>query len=275
MIKLLSFCIAFVLCIHHATLLADDANIEFIFGNVQQGNLIIAQTHPSNSIIIQGRQVKLDAKGRFVFGLGRDAQDDLFIEIHKPDNTTVRETFKIDTRQYSVQKITGVDQKYVTPPDDVLKRIQQDNADVALARKSSKAEPSFLNSGFAWPAKGPISGVYGSQRVFNGVPKRPHFGLDIAGPVGTPVVAPAAGVVTLVNPDMYYSGGTLIIDHGFGISSTFIHLSKIHVAVGQEVKQGELIADIGATGRVTGPHLDWRVNWYDERLDPQLLLSLQ
>ena len=126
-------------------------------------------------------------------------------------------------------------------------------------------------AGFQWPAIGPISGVYGSQRIYNGTPRSPHYGVDVAVPTGTPVLAPSSGVVTLAEPDLFYSGGTIILDHGFRLSSSFLHLSKVHVAVGQEVKQGELIGEVGATGRATGPHLDWRMSWRNQRIDPQLL----
>lgn len=246
--------------------------IEFLLGRFQQGNLVVAKTFPLSTVHVNERLVNVDKQGRFVFGIGRDDTDAVVITIKQPDTTSITRSFPIESRSYDTQKITGVDQKYVSPPEAVLQRIQQDNRQVKQARAKSSASPIFFDSGFIWPADGPITGVYGSQRIFNGVPKRPHFGLDIAGPVGAKVVAPASGIVMLAHNDMYYSGGTLIIDHGFGISSTFIHLSDIHVTVGQKVQQGELIANIGATGRVTGPHLDWRINWYNQRLDPQLLL---
>ena len=126
---------------------------------------------------------------------------------------------------------------------------------------------------FAWPARGRISGVYGSQRILNGEPRRPHFGVDVAAPTGTPVYAPAPGIVTLAHEDMYFSGGTLIIDHGHGLSSSFLHLSEILVEAGTYVSRGDLIARIGATGRASGPHLDWRMNWLDRRVDPQRLVK--
>ena len=132
---------------------------------------------------------------------------------------------------------------------------------------------AYYSEGFAWPAKGRISGVYGSQRVLNGEPRRPHYGLDIAAPKGTDVYAPADGLITMAHPDMYFSGGTIILDHGQGLSSTFLHLSKILVEAGTFVKQGDLIARMGMTGRASGPHLDWRMNWLDRRVDPQPLLS--
>ena len=143
---------------------------------------------------------------------------------------------------------------------------------VATARQH-RDNQAYYSQGFAWPAKGRISGVYGSQRVLNGEPRRPHFGLDIAAPEGTNVFAPADGLITLTHPDMYFSGGTIILDHGQGLSSTFLHLSKILVEAGTFVKQGDLIARIGATGRASGPHLDWRMNWLDRRVDPQPLMS--
>lgn len=250
-----------------------EESIELLLGRFQQGNLVVAKTTPLSTVHVNDRVVNVDKQGRFTFGIGRDDTDAVVISIKSSDDTApIIRSFPVETRSYNTQKISGIAQKYVSPPQEVLDRIQQDNHQVKQARAKSTALPVFFDSGFIWPADGPITGIYGSQRVFNGVPKRPHFGLDIAGPVGTKVVAPASGTVMLVHDDMYYSGGTLIIDHGFGISSTFIHLSDIHVNVGQKVQQGQLIADIGATGRVTGPHLDWRVNWYAHRLDPQLLL---
>lgn len=267
--------VLFVLCLAGLSVSAytADETIALLLGRFQQGNLVVAKTAPLSTVHVNDRVVNVDKQGRFVFGIGRDDTDDVVITIKSSDGTApITHSFPVETRRYNTQKINGVAQKYVSPPEDVLERIQQDNRQVKKARAKSTALPVFFDSGFIWPADGPITGVYGSQRVFNGVPKRPHFGLDIAGPVGTKVVAPASGIVTLAHNNMYYSGGTLIIDHGFGISSTFIHLSKIHVNVGQKIQQGELIADIGATGRVTGPHLDWRINWYAQRLDPQLLL---
>lgn len=143
---------------------------------------------------------------------------------------------------------------------------------VATARQH-RDNHAYYAQGFTWPAKGRISGVYGSQRVLNGKPRNPHFGLDIAAPDGTEVFAPADGLVTLTHPDMLLSGGTIILDHGQGLSSTFLHLSKILVEAGAFVKQGDLIALIGSTGRASGPHLDWRMNWLDRRVNPQPLLS--
>lgn len=231
-----------------------------------QGGLVFGQTEPETSIQVFGKSVYVDAQGKFIFGLGRDVKSTLDIVVNGESKS-----YPVKQRQYQLQKIEGVDQKYVKPPASVQERIKNDAALVWGARQGLLKKDYFAE-GFIWPAEGPVTGVYGSQRVFNGVPKRPHYGLDIAGPVGSKVVAPVSGVVRLSHNDMYYSGGTLVIDHGYGLTSTFIHLSRIHVAKGEEVKQGQLIAEIGATGRVTGPHLDWRMNWYDQRLDPYLVL---
>lgn len=239
---------------------------------VQQGAMLSGKTD-AEKLIVLGREIPVAEDGHFVFGVGRDAEPVLTIQLIAKSGETVSKELKVQQRVYDIQRIEGVAQKYVSPPEEVLDRIRSDAAAVRAARESPGSARQDYRQGFIWPAEGRISGVYGSQRVFNGVPKRPHFGLDIAAPVGTPVIAPASGVVSLAHADMYYSGGTLILDHGAGISSTFIHLSRILVEHGQEVEQGQVIAEIGATGRVTGPHLDWRINWFDQRLDPQLLVA--
>jgi murein DD-endopeptidase MepM/ murein hydrolase activator NlpD len=240
--------------------------------SIQPGQLVVAQAPPNSMVKVGDKPVQVSDQGIFVFGVGRDATASLKIQLQQ-DKQTITHLVPIDSRQYKTDKITGVEKKYVSPPEDVLARIRQDNQQIGAARATNSDRTDFL-APIVWPATGRISGVYGSQRVFNGVPKRPHFGLDIANKTGSTVVAPWSGKVVLAVDDMYYSGGTLIIDHGFGVTSTYIHLSKITVEVGQEIKQGEKIAEIGATGRVTGPHLDWRINWFNERLDPALLFDL-
>jgi len=181
--------------------------------------------------------------------------------------------FKPKQRHYKIQRIKGISKKIMHPDPKALRRIKQDNTKIAKGRKTNSLLNAFAH-GFIAPSKGTITGVYGSQRVFNGQAKRPHFGLDFAGKTGEAVYSPADGVVTLFVADMFYSGGTLLIDHGHGINSTFLHLSKAHVKVGDKVKQGQLIAEIGASGRATGPHLDWRVNWFNVRIDPALALKI-
>jgi murein DD-endopeptidase MepM/ murein hydrolase activator NlpD len=240
-------------------------------GEMTQGSLIRGQVPVGHLVWLNDKPLKVSPDGYFAFGFGRDAE--LTQQLKWLDNKGAEhaQSLQLQPRTYDIQKIEGIPSKYVSPPKEVSERIQLDNRQVGKARTLDDERTDFYQD-FIWPAAGPISGVYGSQRVFNGTPKRPHFGLDVAGPTGTAVYAPANGIVTLFVPDMYYSGGTMIIDHGHGVSSTFLHLSKGHVEAGTTVKQGDLVAEIGATGRATGPHLDWRINWFKERLDPALLV---
>ena len=247
-------------------------------GELTQGSLLRGKLAPSGEIRLgaelnSAQIIAVNENGHFAFGFGRDAalEHKLWWRESKQSEWQSR-LLRLSKRAYKTDNIEGVAQKYVAPPKEVSARIRSDNRLVANARAVT-SEFDFFTQAFIRPAQGRISGVYGSQRIFNGVPKRPHYGLDIAAPIGTSVIAPAAGVVSLVHADMYYSGGTLIIDHGMGVSSTFIHLDSILVQEGQTVEQGEPIATIGATGRVTGAHLDWRVNWFKTRLDPALLLT--
>jgi murein DD-endopeptidase MepM/ murein hydrolase activator NlpD len=236
-------------------------------GEMTQGSLIRGQVPVGHQVWLNEQRLKISPNGYFVFGFGRDAK------LKWIDNQGVQhiQLLQLQPRIYNIQKIEGVPSKFVSPPKEVGERIKLDNQQIAKARSLNDERIDFYPD-FIWPAAGPISGVYGSQRVFNGTPKRPHFGVDVAAPTGTSVYAPANGIVTLFVPDMYYSGGTMIIDHGHGVSSTLLHLSKGHVVAGTPVKQGDLVAEIGATGRATGPHLDWRINWFKERLDPALLV---
>jgi murein DD-endopeptidase MepM/ murein hydrolase activator NlpD len=237
-----------------------------------QGALITGKTS-AKALFVNDIEVEVAADGHFVFGFGRDAAKSVAIKQVMDDAVTHELRYEVAQRNYDIQKIEGVASKYVSPPAAVTERIRSDNRAVKRARSLVDLKRRAYLEGFQLPAKGPISGVYGSQRVFNGVPKRPHYGLDIAAPVGTPVYAPVSGIVTLAHDDMYYSGATLILDHGRGVSSTFLHLSEITVEEGQLVEKGQLIAKIGKSGRVTGPHLDWRMNWKSQRIDPQLLLA--
>lgn len=249
-----------------------NANID-LKGNHIQGGMVVGNSEESiTSASIDGVKIPIHPNKRlFVYGYGRDAKDKSTLSVIFESGKAYNKTFNIEQREYKIDKVNGVAQKYVSPPESVLERIRNDSKIVKQARAKSSFRTDFVIPATK-PAQGRISGVYGSQRVFNGVPKRPHFGLDIAAPTGTKVIAPWSGKVVLSEPELYYSGGTLIIDHGLGITSTYIHLSKLHVNVGDEINQGALIAEIGATGRVTGPHLDWRLNWFSRRLDPQLLL---
>ncbi|MDX1513147.1 MAG: M23 family metallopeptidase [Gammaproteobacteria bacterium] len=246
---------------------ASDLRLE---GKFIQGGLVIGHAPSGVRVSIDGAPVRVSDEGVFVFGFGRDAPASARLEIAYPDGRVTERVLDVEKRAYRIQRIDGLPERKVTPSEADLARISQEAAMVRAARARDDPRTDFLD-GFIWPATGRISGVYGSQRILNGEPRRPHFGVDVAGPVGTPVRAPAPGLVTLAHPDMFFSGGTLIIDHGHGLSSSFLHLSEILVEHGQRVRRGDLIARIGATGRATGPHLDWRMNWFDARIDPALL----
>lgn len=241
-------------------------------GNLTQGGMIIGKLDNPNSVYFNGKALKITKDGEFVFGFGRDADTKHTLTWVDQNGKQHTQDIVITKREYKIDRITGVEKKYVSPPDSVLARIKDDAKRVRAAR-AGESDFTYFKDTVLRPAKGRISGVYGSQRFFNGKPRNPHFGLDIANKTGTPVWAPLAGKVVMADPDLYYSGGTVIIDHGYGITSTYIHLNKIHVNVGDKVKVGDHFADIGATGRVTGPHLDWRFNWFNERLDPALLMT--
>jgi len=240
-------------------------------GDFLQGGLIFGQAVPGAEVTLNGRRVRVTAAGRFIFGFGRDAPPDAALEVAWPDGRVEMRHLAVAKRDYKIQRIDGLPPKMVTPPEAVLARIRAENGRIAEARAVDRAEPMF-ESGFVWPAIGPISGVFGSQRVLNGEPKRPHFGVDIAAPAGTPVTAPADGVVAIAHPDMYYTGGTVLMDHGHGLTSVYSHLKEVWAKEGARLRQGDPIGSIGATGRATGPHLDWRINWFDQRLDPALLV---
>lgn len=241
-------------------------------GEPRQGALLIGRTEPGALIRVDGESVRVGENGVFLVGFGRDAPQRARIEAVFPDGGRVHRDLPVAQREYVIQRIDGLPPRKVTPSKEDMARIRKEYALVRQARDRDDARQDFLG-GFEWPARGRISGVYGSQRVLNGKPRRPHYGVDVAAPVGTLVRAPAAGVVTLAHDDMFFSGGTLIVDHGHGLSSSFLHLHAILVKEGDQVRQGDPIAEIGATGRVTGAHLDWRMNLRGARLDPQLLVG--
>ena len=237
-----------------------------------QGSLFIGQTDPDNAVIYHNKSVMIDDNGQFILGFGRDAKLEQIYTIKDKSGQKTQHKLLLAPREYEIQRITGVEGKYVTPPKSRLERIRDDNRQIGQAR-AIRSETAYFNEGFLRPSIGRVTGVYGSQRYFNGKPRNPHYGLDYAAPTGTKVIAPATGTVVLAHPDMYFSGGTIILDHGMGLNTTFLHLSKLDVKVGEKVTQGEKIGEVGATGRVTGPHLDWRVNWGGVRLDPALVME--
>jgi murein DD-endopeptidase MepM/ murein hydrolase activator NlpD len=259
--------LAFVLAI--ASSLASAVELT---GTAVQGGLVFGKATPGSSVMLDGETVAISGEGHFVVGFGRDETGTRELQVTSADGSVFHKSMVVTAKEYAIERVDGLPPATVTPDPAAAARIREDARMVASARQHRDNRAWYAN-GFTWPAKGRISGVYGSQRILNGEPRRPHFGLDIAAPEGTAVFAPADGLVTMTHPDMYFSGGTIILDHGQGLSSTFLHLSKILVEAGTFVKQGDLIARIGATGRASGPHLDWRMNWLDRRVDPQPLMQ--
>ena len=240
-------------------------------GKFTQGALLRGQAPAGAKVTLNGETVQTNKDGKFVVGFEREAPLQQTLVVKLDNGQKWQRDITLEKREYNIQRIDGLEQKMVSPPAEVTARIKQDNINVANAR-SGNTDLDALFTRFEWPAKGVISGVYGSQRILNGVPKWPHYGLDIANETGTPVYAPVDGVVTMAD-DLYYSGNTLILDHGMRVFSTFLHMDTITVEVGETVKQGEQIGTIGSTGRSTGPHLDWRINLGKTRLDPQTIIS--
>lgn len=236
----------------------------------RQGSLLRGQVDPGHQILYDGREVKITENGWFVIGFDREAKPEQQVVEVTDSGERIVHDLKLKEREYNIQRVEGVPSRTVNPDPSDLKRIRAEAAQVRKARKTD-SDHSFFTDSFVWPTEGVITGVYGSQRFYNGEPRRPHFGIDIAAPKGAPVIAPAPGTVTLVHDDMFFSGGTLLVDHGHGVSSTFIHLDEVLVEEGQRVEKGDVIARVGAKGRATGPHLDWRMNWYDVRVDPSFL----
>ncbi len=240
-------------------------------GEFVQGGLVIGQTMPGATVHFQGRKLRVSAQGHFLIGFSRNVKSPAKLNIVFPDGKKTSKTLIVKTRTYDVQRIDGLPPKQVSPSIKDRQRIQKEQALINAARRRNDARTDFLQK-FMWPVSGRISGVYGSQRILNGKPRQPHAGLDIAAPEGTPVRAPASGVVSLTHAGMYFTGGTIILDHGHGLSTMYIHLKKIHVHDGERVEQGQLIGEVGMTGRATGPHLHWAMNLFNTKLDPELLL---
>jgi len=242
--------------------------------NLKQGALIVGKTEPNNIVKLNDKVLPISANGDFVFGFGRDENKTHTLTVSNANGLIETKTLMPQKREYNIQRINGIKKSIMKPNPKAVTRSRKDNSQIKSARKTFTPYTHFAK-GFIAPINGTVTGVYGSQRVFNGVKKRPHFGLDYAGKTGDPVMAPADGKVLLFVPDMFYSGGTMIIDHGHGVTSTFLHLSKSLVKNGDKVKQGQVVAQVGASGRATGPHLDWRINWFDVRLDPAYVLTLK
>jgi len=241
-------------------------------GSFKQGSFILGKTEPGSKVTIDDKKIKVTEDGYFVFGLGRDRKNNITIKTY---NKGKQKTFEkvVYKRKYKIQKIDGLPEKKVTPPKEVYERIKRENRLIGNAR-SIESDLTFFTKKFINPLdKAIVTGVYGSQRILNGKPKWPHYGIDFAAKEGTKIKAMLDGTATMVEPDLFYTGGTLIFDHGHGISTLYMHMKDIYVKKGQKIKQGDIIGTVGSTGRSTGPHLDVRLNWFDVRLDPATVLN--
>ena len=240
-------------------------------GKFLQGHFIVGITDPNAKILVGKKEVKVSKDGYFVFGLDRDRKFDLIITkiINGKKEVITKQVLK---RKYNIQRIDGLEESKVTPPESVYKRIKKENNAIGEAR-AINSNLQFFKDKFIMPVKGIISGVYGSQRILNGKPKWPHYGIDIAAKQGTMIKASGSGVITMAAEDLYYTGGTVIMDHGHGISTIYSHLENVLVSAGDLINQGDIIGTVGSTGRSTGPHLDFRINWFQTRLDPMSVLK--
>ena len=243
-------------------------------GDLVQGGLVWGKTDPNAVIYLDSEVIKVGEEGHFVFGFHRDASPDAALRIEWPDGTVTDQSLKIKDREFNIERVNGLPPKTVTPPPEWAARRKIETGRVGKGR-------SFLTDDLNWawgfesPAEGRFSGFYGSQRILNGEPRSPHYGLDIANKVGTPIYAPAGGVIRLAAADFLLEGGIVIIDHGFGVTSTLFHMDSVDVEEGVRVNKGDKIGTIGAKGRASGPHVDWRLNWRSVRLDPGLVIGLE
>ena len=240
-------------------------------GKFIQGHFILGKTNPDSKVLVGKKEVKVSKDGFFVFGIDRDRKFDLtFTKTENNKKTKIIK--KVLKRKYNIQRIDGLAESKVTPPESVYKRIKKENNAIGEAR-AINSDLIFFKEKFIMPVEGIISGVYGSQRILNGKPRWPHYGIDIAAKLGTMIKSSGAGIVTMAEDDLYYTGGTIIMDHGHGISTIYSHLENILVSVGDKINQGDIIGTVGSTGRSTGPHLDFRINWFQTRLDPMSVLK--
>jgi hypothetical protein len=246
---------------------AQEKSVRFsLQGSMEQGSLVLGAAPPGSLAALDGRPLRVSAEGRFAFGFAPDQTAPSLVTVRYPDGGGDSRSYTPIARQYDVQRVDGLPQHTVTPPPEVRERIAREAEAIFLARLSDMPGSDFL-SGLDWPAPGVESGIFGSRRIDNGVPMSPHYGVDMAAPTGTPIRAPADGLVSL-SDDHYLNGGFTLIDHGQGVSTAYLHQSARLVKAGEVVKRGQRIGLIGATGRATGPHLHWAMNWFQVRLDP-------
>ncbi len=237
-------------------------------GAIEQGGLVIGRAGAAVKISLDKRPLRLTGDGRFLFGIGRDEKGPLLLRLHYRDGRMEERRLAVAKRVWRIQRITGLPRAMVTPPKRLMAQLTREYYLVRAARATDSAL-TYWREGLDWPASGRVNGVFGSQRFYNGKARSYHSGVDVAKPAGTPVRATAGGVVTLVHQGMYFAGKIVVIDHGFGLASSFLHMSKILVKVGDRVRQGQTIGLVGSTGRSTGPHLHWSLSWFQTRIDPQ------
>ena len=240
--------------------------------SVPQGALVFGKVPPGSQVRYRERLLRATGYGTVALGVGRDETGPLKVDVTLPSGRMEPVSIAVTPRDWPVEHVNGVPPKTVNPPPEIAARIQREQALVTAARERDDERTDFALP-FQWPVQGRISGRFGNARVYNGQPGAGHSGMDIAAPDGTPVKAPAGGVVTFASPDLYLTGGTVLLDHGHGVSSNFLHLSRIDVRVGDRIEPGQVIGAVGATGRATGPHLHWGMNWFDTRIDPLLVLE--
>lgn len=249
----------------------DPATSMSLQGDLVQGGLVFGQTLPGATATLDGEPLMVSDDGRFLLGFGRDHGASALLVIKHVDGSVVRRALGIGRREFPVDRIDGLDQSKVSGfTEEQLKKIAADTEKKTAARATTDASP-FWSAGFSWPVTGRISGVFGSQRILNGEAKTPHSGVDVAASTGTPIRAPAAGIVRLAEPDMYFEGGLVLIDHGQWLESAFLHMSRLDVKPGDRVAAGQVIGAVGATGRATGPHMHWSLKWMGTLVDPQLV----
>ncbi|PPR79102.1 MAG: Murein DD-endopeptidase MepM [Alphaproteobacteria bacterium MarineAlpha2_Bin1] len=260
--------IFFILLLVSSQVFSQDLNY---YGELTQGGLIRGKVKQGTKVFLDEKPVKVSRDGLFVFGFGRNHRAVSRLKIKYNNDLVEEKILTIVSRDWKTQKIDNLPSKMVVPNKDSLKTIRDNNIAISSARNINSNETWFMDD-FIWPVKGIITGTYGTKRILNGESRQPHYGIDIAAPNGTEVLAPARGRVTLSELGHYYTGGTIILDHGHGLSTAYLHLKKLNVTLGQKVSKGQIIGYVGSTGRSTGDHLDWRVNWFKVRIDPQLVV---
>ena len=249
------------------------AEVVILDGIFKQGGMVLGHVAPGTTVSLDGQALSLAPSGRFVFGFDRDQGPHATLDIVHTDGSIEHRELSVEGRDYDIQRIDGLPPAQVTPRTKAqLAHIKRDQQMKHQAR-ADRSQGIWIFEHFTWPLTGRVSGVYGSQRILNGEPRRPHYGVDIAAPKGTNFMAPAGGVVTLAAEDMYFEGGLIFLDHGFGVTSAFLHLESVAVTAGEKVSQGDVLGTVGAQGRATGPHLDWRMDWYGKHLDPTFLVG--